>query len=188
MKVMLFFTAILLLVAPGFSTGPEDVPQKMVEPVIVELDEITVVGMQVLYSMKCNLIPQLWERLAPRMQEIKHVAREGVALEVSYGMQGKDEEEIFFVLAGLIVSSTAEIPEGMTYKRVPAHKYAQFTHYGPASKIPETYNYIFNKLLPRSAYDVDRDACALEWYDVGFKMDAADSEFDIYIPVQEKQQ
>lgn len=187
MKIALSLVFLLSLTT-WFAAEHEGAQQKLVEPVIVELDEMTIVGMQILYSMKCNLIPELWERLAARMEEIKDVARSDVAVEISYGTQREGAGETFLVLVGLIVNSIEEIPEGMTYKHVPAHKYATFTHYGPISKIYETYDRIYNKLLPNSAYDVDQDACTIEWYDERFKMDSPDSEYDIYVPVKERQE
>ena len=188
MRCLRLYALFLVAVSAGFADEHGGTEQKLVEPVIVELDEMTVVGVQTLFSMKCNLIPLLWERFAPRMQEIKNASRKDVALEVAYDMQGESEEETFFVLAGLIVDSVGEIPEGMTYKHIPAHEYAMFTHYGPISQIYDTYDRIYNKILPRSAYEVDDKACAIEWYDERFKMDSPDSEYDIYVPVKERQQ
>ena len=181
--------ALCLIVASlALAVEPDATQEKLVEPVIVELEAMDVVGIQTLFSMKCNLIPELWERFGSRMQEIKNVARKDVAVEVSYDMQGTPEEQTFFVLAGLIVESYDELPEGMTHKHVPAHKYAMFTHYGPISRIYETYDHIYNELLPNSAYDIDEAACTIEWYDERFKMESPDSEYDIYAPVKDKQE
>ena len=177
-----------LLLCVGSADEPAGTQQKLIEPIVVELDAMDVVGMQTLFSMKCNLITILWERFALRMQEIRNVVRKDVALEVSYDVQGEADEQTFFVLAGLIVEDVGEIPEGMAHKHVPAHKYALFTHYGPISLIYDTYNRIYNELLPRSAYDVDKEACTIEWYDERFKMDSPDSEYDIYVPVKARQQ
>jgi len=188
MKGLQFLTVFLVGITLGFAVEHEAEQQKSVEPIVVELEAISVVGIQTLFTMRCNLITVLWERFAPRMHEIKDVAREGVALEVSYDMQGKAEEETFFVLTGLIVNSVRDVPEGMTYKHIPAHKYALFTHYGPISRIYDTYDRIYNKLLPSSAYEVDDKACTIEWYDERFKMDSPGSEYDIYVPVKERQE
>ena len=188
MKGLILFAVFLIWTTAGIADGHEAIQHKLVEPVIVELEEMTVVGVQTLFSMKCNLIPVLWERFSPRMQEIKNVVRKDVALEVSYDMQGEAEEETFFVLAGLIVNSVEEIPEGMTYKHIPTQMYAMFTHYGPISQIYDTYDHIYNELLPRSAYEVDEAACTIEWYDERFKMESPDSEYDIYVPVKERQE
>lgn len=164
-------------------------PEMVIEPEYVELDEMTVVGLSSLVSMKCNLIHQLWERFMPREQEIENVTIPGVALEVSFDYEpvlneGEAEDLLFFDLVGLPVSSTEDIPEGMTYKVVPAHKYAKFVHKGPISKIMETYNYIHEVWLTQSGHEYDYDACGIEWYDERFKIEDEDSEFDIYFPIK----
>jgi AraC family transcriptional regulator len=179
-------TLFLIAVCAGFADEHESTQMKLAEPVIVELDEMNVVGIQILFSLDCNLIPVLWERFATRMQEIENVSQKDVALEISYDVQGKAEEETFFVLVGMIVEDVTEIPEGMTYKHIPAHKYAMFTHYGPISQIYDTYDRIFNEILPRSAYEFDEKACEIEWYDGRFKKDSPDSEYDIYVPVRQR--
>ena len=160
------------------------------EPEIVELVEITVVGLSSLVSTNYILISELWERFSPREKEIKDVAIEGVALEVSFDTkkvesEGTEQEEYeFLVIAGLPVKSTDDIPEGMTYKTVPAHKYAKFIHKGPISKIMDTYNYIYGEWLPKSEHEYDWAACEVARYDERFKMDSEDSEFDIFIPIK----
>jgi AraC family transcriptional regulator len=158
-------------------------------PEYVELDEMTVVGLSSLVSMKCNLIHQLWERFGLREKEIKNIAIPGVALEVSFGYapvltEDKTEDALFFDLVGLPVYSTEDIPEGMTYKVVPAHRYAKFVHKGPISKIMDTYNYIHEVWLPQSGKQYDYEACGIEWYDERFKIEDANSEFDIYVPIR----
>ncbi|UCG90996.1 MAG: AraC family transcriptional regulator [candidate division WOR-3 bacterium] len=181
-----YFLIIFLIVSFGFVKAEEGFPVKGLEPEIVELGDMTVVGLQILYSSKCNLIPQLWERFMPRIHEIKDVARKDVGLEVSYDMQDSEGKETFFVIAGLIVNSTTHIPEGMTYKHISAHEYAKFTHQGPISEISSTYNFIYKEWLPASAYEHDDEGCEVEWYDERFKMEDEDSEFDIYVPIKQK--
>lgn len=162
------------------------------EPEIVELDEMTVVGIQSLISSKHNLIPKLWEKFMTRDKEVKHMSNKNVAFGVSFDMQeipseGEDakKEYQFFHLVGLAVDNTNNIPEGMTYKKVPAHKYAKFTHKGLLSKLEKTYNDIFSGWLPASEYEYAGDSgCDLEWYDDRFKMDSEESEFDIYVPIK----
>ena len=185
------FAFVIILTVCSFAVAQKNEAKAAVkmQPEYVELDEMTVVGFSSLVSMKCNLIHQLWERFAPREKDIKYVAIPDVALEVSFDMEkisieGEKEDWLFFDLVGLAASSTDDIPEGMTHKRVPAHKYAKFVHKGPISNIMETYNYIYNEWLPKSGHEYDSEACEVDWYDKRFKMEEADSEFDIYIPIK----
>lgn len=161
----------------------------MMKPEIVELEAMTVVGLQSLISTKCNLIPKLWERFMPRDKEIKHISGPQAAFGVSFGMEeiqaeGEQKDFEFFHLVGLPVSNTEDLPEGMSYKNVPAHKYAKFTHKGLLSKLSDTYNEIFYQWLPSSKYTYGGLGCDLEWYDDRFKLDSEDSEFDIYVPIK----
>lgn len=189
-KTVFVFAVILTLCSLAVAQKSEAKETVKIEPEYVELGEMTVVGLSSLVSMNCNLIHQLWERFMPREKEIKNIAIPDVALEVSFdtkeinieGTEKKDYE--FFVVVGLAVKTIDDIPEGMTYKKVPAHKYAKFTHKGPISNIMETYNHIYNEWLPNSGHEYDWQACEVEWYDNRFKIDEADSEFDIYIPIK----
>ncbi len=190
MKTTSVFVIVLTLCNFAGAQKSEVKEAIKIAPEYVELDEMTVVGLSSLVSMNCNLIHQLWERFSPREKHIKDIAIPNVALEVSFdtkeiqieGTEKKDYE--FFVIVGLAVKNIDDIPEGMTYKKVPAHKYAKFVHKGPISNIMETYNYIYNEWLPKSGHEYDWEACEVEWYDNRFKIDEADSEFDIYIPIE----
>ncbi len=160
------------------------------EAKIVELDAMVVVGIQSFFSTKYNIICKLWGKFTPRENEIKDITNEKVCFGLCFDGEiikneadPKDIEHQFFYLAGLSVKSIDNIPEGMTYKNIPAHKYAKFTHKGSISKLGETYNYIFVKWLAESEYKYDEAACDIEWYDERFKPDSEDSEFDIYVPI-----
>jgi AraC family transcriptional regulator len=188
------FTMWALIGFACLAAGQESTTEATkMKPEIVELEEMTVVGFSSLASMKCNLINKLWERFMSREKEIKNIAIPGVVLEVSFDMEkigdgDETEDWLFFDLVGLPAKDKKNIPEGMTYKVVPAHRYAKFTHKGTLSKIMDTYNYIYVIWLPQSGYEYDPAACGLEWFDERFKLDEADSEFDIYVPIKNKKQ
>lgn len=163
------------------------------EATITQLDDMIVVGYQSLIIMpNHNLIPYMWERFIPQEHRIKHIAQEHVGFGVTFDIElvetevdgEKKTEHRFFHLVGLPVSSTKDIPEGMTYKKVPAHRYAKFTHKGPLSKLDETYGYIYSQWLPNSEYEYDEDACEIEWYDERFDKNSDNSEYDIYVPIK----
>ncbi len=190
-RIILAVFAALCLCNIASAQAQEAKEEKKLEPKIVELDEMTVVGLSSLINMKCNLIHQLWERFMPRENEVKDVAIPGVALEVSFDTKKVESESEqstyeFFVIVGLPVKSTENVPEGMVFKHIPAHQYAKFVHRGPISTIMETYNYIYNEWFPKSGYEGDWQACELEWYDERFKIEGEDSEFDIYVPIKKK--
>jgi AraC family transcriptional regulator len=161
------------------------------EPEIVELANMTVVGMQSLVSMKHNLIHELWVRFMESGHKINNMTNEDVYIGISWGYkdigEGEEKETQFLHLAGAPVTDLNDLPEGFTYKEIPAQKYAKFVHRGPLSKLGETYHHIFAVWLPESKYLYDEGKCDIEWYDERFQEGKEDSEFDIYVPVTEKE-
>lgn len=154
------------------------------EPEIVEMEDMKVVGYQTLTTHKCNLIPKLWDRLCPaREDEIKNKSQPEVWLGVSFRMEKLEEDMLMFHLAGAVVDEIEDVPEGMTYRHVDAGKYAKFTHKGPLAELPKTYDKIYREWLPNSEYEYG-EADEYEWYDDRFEPESEDSELDIYVPVK----
>jgi len=160
------------------------------EPEIVELNSMVVVGLQSLISMKDNVISELWTRLEQTGCEIENPTIPGVYFGVSWGYQEQTKGDMssarFFHMVGAPVDSLGDLPEGFTFKNIPAHRYAKFIHQGSIKKLMDTYNHIFMEWLPNSEYLYHETATDIEWYDHRFKGEGEDSEFDIYIPVIEK--
>lgn len=166
--------------------------EAVMKPSIVNLEKMTIVGLQTLTTLEHNVIPNLWDRMMPRCKEIKNIANHEATLGISFGfeeipmVEGKNIK-IFFHMAGFIVNSVEDLPEGMTYKNIPAHMYAKFTHKGSLSKLMDTYNYIYGQWLPQSGFLYDTEAIEIEWYDERFKgRDDEKSEFDILVPIIKK--
>jgi AraC family transcriptional regulator len=155
------------------------------EPKFKKLDDMVVVGLQTLNTCQHNVIPLLWKRFLKRESEIQHIALENVGVGVSFDIEKKEKGSEFFHIVGHIVGSTADIPEGMSYRRIPAHEYAVFTHRGPLSKLGETYDFIYEKWLPDSEFEYD-SSNEIEWYDERFDPESENSEFDIYVPIKKK--
>lgn len=167
------------------------------EPEIVRKESFRVVGMQITTTLKSNAenmdIAKLWERFAPRMDEI--AGRVDPA--VTYGICGSPadeetchcemtEETEYAELVCVRVESPGRLPEGMTAATVPARTYAVFTHKGKLfpNYLPQTYDYIYGTWLPGSGYELD-GGFDFELYDERFKaIDDPASEMDIYVPIK----
>lgn len=163
-----------------------------VEPEIVTLDAMTIVGMQSLVSMKHNVIHELWIRFMESGFEIENKAYEGVHVSISWGYKdvgddGKKETQ-FFHLVGAPVTHRGDIPPGFTYKEIAIQKYAKFVHKGSLTTLGQTYDEIFTQWLPASDYLYDVGKCDVEWYDERFRYGEEDSELDIYVPVMNKEE
>lgn len=165
--------------------------QKCVETVeIVEMGEMTVLGLNTLVSSDHNLISMLWDRFMARCSEIKDRSKGKATLGVSYSMQPmtEDNKYTFFHLVGYIVNDAKTVPEGMTCKVIPEHKYAKFQHKGTLEGLMKTYNCIYTEWLPVAPYVYDSEACEFEWYDERFIPDSDKSVIDIYVPIKDKLQ
>jgi AraC family transcriptional regulator len=95
--------------------------QPQVEPRIVTKHAFTVVGMRINTTPKSPEIPALWDKLVPRMGEIRH----GDEGRVSYGvMEGMNDKLVY--MAGNPVTHAADLPAGMMHWDVPANTYVVF--------------------------------------------------------------
>lgn len=152
---------------------------------IVKKDALKVIGMNVFTTQKENTIPQLWSRFNPVSGTIKNVTEANVALGLCPHTDVKDfnEETEFEYIAGLVVSSFDDIPEGMMSYEVPAQRYAVFTHKGSIESLGETYHAIYSDWFAKNDYEFS-PGTEFELYDERFKFGADDSEMDIYVPIK----
>ncbi len=147
----------------------------IMEPKIVTKPAFTAVGLMYFGKNENNEIPQVWGKLNPRHEEIKH--RAGPA----YGICGDLEDDgRFHYLAGFEVTEAVDLPADMEKWDVPEQQYAVF----PCSlkTIHETYQYIFETWLPQSGYTRD-DGPDFEFYGEEFDM-ATGEGMAIYLPVK----
>ena len=152
--------------------------------VIIDREELKVVGIKIRTTVDNSKIPQLWNYFVPRIDELSEVAVPECSLGICLyeGEEFVDGEE-FSYLAAVVVKNDSMIPEGMEYYVIPKTKVAVFTHTGSTDNLAETYNYIFEEWLPQSGYQV-AEADDLEWYDNRFTYGSEDSQMDIHIPIK----
>ncbi len=161
------------------------------EPVYKSMPEMKVVGcrgkfISVLSPDKNNMvvIPKLWQSFMPRVHEIKNAKSPvnlGVCYEVPAGESSRPDECMY--MAATEVTEFVDVPKGMEAFTIPAGEYAVFTHKGALENFEHTMNYIYGSWLPKSGKKL-RHAPDMEWYDQRFKLNEADSEIDVYIPVE----
>lgn len=161
------------------------------EPFYRSMPEMKIVGcrgkfISVLSPDKNNMvvIPALWQNFMPRVHEIKNAKSPvnlGVCYEVPAG-EGSRADECMY-MAATEVTSFEDVPAGMESFTIPAGEYAVFTHKGALENFEHTMNYIYGSWLPKSGKKL-RHAPDMELYDQRFKLNEADSEIDVYIPVE----
>jgi predicted transcriptional regulator YdeE len=153
----------------------------IMEPKIVAKDAFTIVGQKVVTKNQKGEIPQLWDQMGPRWQELTAVQNP----EKFYGICGTMEDDgRFSYHVGQHVSQTDVLPADMESLTVAAQTYAVFRCTIPT--IGETYEYAFNTWLPTSKYEAV-PAPDFELYDEDFHPENSQTDpVYIYIPVKEK--
>lgn len=150
------------------------------EPKIVSKPALTVVGMIYRGTNANDEIPELWDQFCPRIKEIKHLTGEDISYGVSRDYDPGTGE--FSYLAGLPVSSSVDLPEGMECWEIPEQTYAVFQCTLPAVK--EAFQQA-EAWLTESEYKRPNTP-ELELYDKDFAPEQGKLDMAIYIPVKKK--
>ena len=158
-------TALDKLQAPRFETG---------RPFLVA-------GIGERYSCESSAaIPGQWQRFH---QSVDHIP--GRIGKVAYGVCcNADDAGNFDYIAGVEVSDFSDLPREFTGIRIPAQKYAVFSHRDHISGIRRTVNTIWNHWLPSSGQKA-ADAPNFERYDETFDSSTGNGGLEIWIPVRE---
>ena len=127
-------------------------------------------------------IPELWQRLMT--QKIPRQVGQ-----VGYGLNfnTRSVKDDFEYMAGVEVSDSAGLPPGLASVRIPAQRYAVFSHRGDVSAIHQTCEKIA-KWLPNSGYrSVESAADApdfFERYGEEFNPQTGTGGIEIWVPIK----
>lgn len=155
------------------------------EPKIVEMDALTLVGMSCFGNNANREFSKIWELFLPRMETIPKALATGRSFGVELYPAEYSSTGMWFYMAAREVSDLSEMPLDMVAKIIPPATYAVFTHTGPIERLPETYRHGYRTWLPASPYE-SAAWFDLELYGDRFKGDAPDSEIDVCIPVKRR--
>lgn len=139
-----------------------------------------VAGLGERYTFETNAgIPDQWQRFAPLIGSLP-----GEVPGATYGLcRSGDDEGSYEYVCGVEVTNFAGLPPELQRVRVPAQRYAVFTHRGHISTIRRSHNTIWNRWLPASGHEV-ADAPNFEKYGPGFDPATGDGGLEIWIPIQ----
>lgn len=167
--------------------------ESQMEAVYIDLPETFVMGyganfICIMSPAHTNdkVIPPLWNKLFSNLDLIKDrrsTRTMGYCIPLNNTLKKNHQADECFYMACVEVAAEQEPPKGMEVRRVPAGKYAMFTHKGKLNSLEHTLRYIYGPWLLKSKA-VLRDAPDLEVYDHRFSENSSDSEFDIYIPIE----
>ena len=125
-------------------------------------------------------IPGQWKRFHQSVDRIP--GRIGKA---AYGVCcNGDDAGNFDYIAGVEVSEFSDLPREFGRARIPAQKYAVFSHRDHISGIRRTVNTIWNHWLPASGFKA-ADAPNFERYDEKFDPLTGSGGLEIWIPVRD---
>jgi len=125
-------------------------------------------------------IPSQWQRYHQKVAQIPD--RVG---NVAYGVCcNGDDSGNFDYIAGVEVSDFSDLPREFSRVRIPAQRYAVFSHSEHISTIRRTVNTIWNHWLPESGLCV-ADAPNFERYEEKFDPVTGNGGLEIWVPVKE---
>jgi AraC family transcriptional regulator len=157
----------------------------MMEPRIVQLNQLILVGRPYFGDSADNKFGQAWDRFFPYEKAISNRTNEKVFYGVEdYGPEFEQTHQWMY-FPSTQVSSLDEIPTGLFGRTLPAATYAVFTAKGGIPKLHDTFMYAYMTWLPASEYE-SAYPFDFEYYDERFKDQDPNSEIDIFIPVKPK--
>jgi AraC family transcriptional regulator len=140
-------------------------------------------GLQETYAYGGNAaIPSLWQKFNAHFG---HIA--GQIGNVAYGIctHIEGETEKFRYMAAVGIADAGELPEGFSTLKIPAQRYAVFTHRGHVSGIPATMHKIFGTWWPTSGLEHGDLPDMFERYDERFDPYTGMGVAEIWLPVRE---
>lgn len=149
------------------------------QPTVLERPAFTVVGLEAIFREGEDGYAELWQRFIPRENEVTGK----IDPIVSYGVCIPQADRTLRYITGFEVDEGAIIPDGMTRFRVPAQRYAVFTHTGTAAGISASFQAIHDHLLAENGLQAE-DGVDLERYDARF-LDPFDptAQMELHIPI-----
>jgi AraC family transcriptional regulator len=142
---------------------------------------LLIAGLGERYSCESSAaIPGQWQRFHREIGAIPD--RIG---QIAYGVCcNSDDSGNFDYIAGVEVSDYSDLPRGFARVRIPARRYAVFTHREHVSTVRRTVNTIWNHWLPNSGLKA-ADAPTFERYDEKFDPLTGNGGFEIWVPVED---
>lgn len=126
-------------------------------------------------------VPSQWARFNPYIGSIA-TADPNAAYGVATSMFGGGDS--FIMLTGVAVRDIVDLQPELTALRLPAQRFATFTHRGHISAIRTTINTILNRWLPDSGMELSGNPDLIEHYGQEFDPDSGLGEVGIWLPVR----
>lgn len=159
-------------------------------PEIIDFPETRLIGFRVRTSFVNDRTSELWRGFrAVRPAIAGRVGSDSFSVKVydaSYSFSEFDPAAEFDKWAAVAVGDGADVPDELEILVIPAGKYAEFIHVGPASAAPKTFGYIFGEWLPASGFELDLRP-HFEILPEGYDPFASDATERVLIPIRSRQ-
>ena len=129
------------------------------EPKIINIEKIEIIGMRSKLSLSNNKTVELWKKFMPKKKEIINLKNSWhYAVQIydsDLKIKNLTPETIYEAWAAVEVSDIEFIPKGMESYTIGEGKYAVFKHKGDATAFQKTMSFIFGIWLVNSEYELD---------------------------------
>jgi AraC family transcriptional regulator len=145
---------------------------------VVSAKPMFIAGIEKRYKF-ANLgeIPEQWNSFAPHIGKIK-----GQAGNVAYGVSNEIEGGIRY-MTGVEVTDLSGLPDDFAGTRLPASRYAVFSHKEQVSTMRKTIDAIW-KWLPESGLEASLLPLFFERYGEGFDPEKGMGDIEIWVPIK----
>jgi AraC family transcriptional regulator len=146
-------------------------------------DPMRVIGLGERYDEAAMArIPEQWTRLQERLPEVR-----GRIDPAQLGLLYQLSESPFALeyVTGVMVADDAPLPEGLVERRLPACRYAVFSHRGHVSGLRPLLDAIFREWLPRSEEAASGDPDFIEVYGDDFDPARLEGVIEVWVPLRD---
>jgi AraC family transcriptional regulator len=156
---------------------------ELAPPRIIEGRPLTIAGLAERHrNDKPEEVPAQWQRLAPFIEHIPHATGPrcayGVVIDLFFG------GDSFQYLNGVEVSAIHDLEPELTALRLPAQRYAAFTHPSHVSKMRQTVHTIFSRMADELGLDFGDFPNFVEYYGPRFDPEAGEGDVEIWVPLR----
>jgi AraC family transcriptional regulator len=156
---------------------------KNIEPEVVDLDSIYLVGLATLDRSSPALITELWAHFPNEINLIQNRIIPEKYYQVVFWPDQYDLDGCFLMCA-VEVTALNKVNLNLVGKHIPPARYLRFIHKGFSCKVGLTYKFIYESWLPQSNYRLSLPYNFEVYGEKFLGPDNPESESEIYIPVE----
>ncbi|RZI44686.1 AraC family transcriptional regulator [Herbaspirillum sp. HC18] len=160
---------------------PGNMDETLEPPRFADGKELLIAGMGERYNSETVAgIAAQWKRFRPHLGSVP-----GQVDNIAYGVCcNGDDAGNFDYVCGVEVRDVSGVPQDWSSVRIPARRYAVFTHRGQIADIKRTHHAIWSKWLPASGYETAK-APNFERYGEDFDGQTGMGAVEIWIPLKD---